>query len=224
LKTGAGLGIGRPDIDFAFNRLLRRHHRSLCHCRLDGIRHPGNSAKCSVRRTGHHVPGSLRPPRVRPGRLLSPGSRRQVCKASLLSFAGGLSAWGYLIGWSFVLSIFALKIGTYLQKLIPAFGNIQEVYLSLASGAVVFSLVLIVNFRGLGNSSRFAYVLAATSLTPLLIITVSPLLTGSFKMNNITSNWLPDGWTWDPLHVMLLFGIFGMAEWSASTWAGRRRS
>jgi amino acid transporter len=40
-------------------------------------------------------------------------------------FLGGLSAWGYLMGWSFVLSVFALQIGTYLHRLIPVFSGIS---------------------------------------------------------------------------------------------------
>ena len=136
-------------------------------------------------------------------------------KYNISQFIGGFSAWGYLLGWSFVLSIFALQIGTYLQKLLPIFSGMSEVNLSLVAGAIIFSILFLINYRGLGNSAKLAYLLAFVSLIPLIAITVSPFITGAFKMSNITGSWLPPDWHWDPLHIMLLFGIFGMAEWSA---------
>ncbi len=112
-------------------------------------------------------------------------------------------------------SIFALQIGTYLQKLFPIFNGLSEVTLSLAAGAIIFFVLFLINYRGLGNSAKLAYLLALVSLIPLVAITVSPFITGTFKMSNITGSWLPSDWRWDPIHIMLLFGIFGMAEWSA---------
>ena len=82
-------------------------------------------------------------------------------------------------------------------------------------GAVVFSAIFLVNYRGLGNSAKLAYVLAFVSLGPLLTITVSPFITGTFHISNITGSWLPVGWSWDFPHILFLLGIFGMAEWSA---------
>jgi amino acid transporter len=120
-----------------------------------------------------------------------------------------------LLGWSFVLSIFALQIGTYLQKLIPAFYGLSNVNLSLIAGAVIFSVIFWINYRGLGNSANLAYLLAIISLLPLIAITISPFISGTIRISNITENWLPPDWTWDPLHILFLFGVFGMAEWSA---------
>ena len=34
----------------------------------------------------------------------------------------------------------------------------------------------------------------------------------------ITGSWFPTDWTWDLEHVLILFGIFAMAEWSACAW------
>jgi amino acid transporter len=140
---------------------------------------------------------------------------RNKSKKSLAGFLGGLGAWGYVLGWSFVPSIFALQIGTYVQKLWPVLSGISEVNLSLICGAIIFLLLFLVNYRGLGNSTRLAYLLALISLIPLIAITVAPFITGSFNINNITGNWLPPDWRWDQSHILLLLGIFGLAEWSA---------
>jgi amino acid transporter len=136
-------------------------------------------------------------------------------KDQIMQFMGGLSAWGYLLGWSFVLSIFTLEIGSYLQKLIPVLNSISNIHLSLLVGCIVFSGIFLINYRGLGNSTRLAYLLAVISLIPLLGITLAPLINGSFDLSNITGSWLPPDWHWDPLHILLILGIFGMAEWSA---------
>ena len=142
-------------------------------------------------------------------------SRQKNSRDGLLAFIGGLSAWGYLIGWSFVLSIFTLQIGSYLQKLVPALNSLSEVATSLIIGAVVFSAIFIVNYRGLGKSAKLAYLLAIISLVPLLVITAAPFITGAFHLTNITDHWLPADWNWDIPHILFLLGIFGMAEWSA---------
>jgi amino acid transporter len=140
---------------------------------------------------------------------------RNKSEHHIAKLMGGLGAWGYLIGWSFVPSIFALQFGTYLQKLLPVFSEVSQINLSLTAGAIIFLALFLINFKGLGNSSKLAYLLAAVSLIPLIAISVAPLITGNFKVSNITGSWLPPNWHWDPIHFMLIFGIFGMAEWSA---------
>jgi amino acid transporter len=92
---------------------------------------------------------------------------------------------------------------------------LTEANLSLVIGLLVFLGVFLVNYRGLGNSAKLAYLLVFISLTPLLLITIAPFITGAFKLSNITTHWLPVEWKWDPFHLALLFGILGMAEWSA---------
>jgi len=143
--------------------------------------------------------------------ILCKGSNRSPC----LRFIGGLSAWGYLVGWGFVPAIFALQITTYLTQLVPVTVAWSGAISSLVIGGLVFLGVFLVNYRGLGNSAKLAYLLALVSLIPLFIITIAPLINGAFKLSNITTNWLPVAWKWDPFHLALMFGIFGMAEWSA---------
>lgn len=131
---------------------------------------------------------------------------------------GGFSAWSYWFAWNPVLAIFAILIGSYLKGLIPAFAGVPDLVLYLASGAVVYIFLIIVNYRGLAGGATLGYILAVLSLAPLIIIALAPFMTGHFEMSNITSAWLPVDWTWDVKHILILLGLFAMAQWSACAW------
>ncbi|MDD3041452.1 MAG: APC family permease [Methanosarcinaceae archaeon] len=131
---------------------------------------------------------------------------------------GGFSAWGYWFAWNPVLAIFALLIGSYLKGLIPAFAGTSELMLSFAAGAFVYLLLIIVNYKGLSNGATLGYILAVLALAPLIIITLAPFATGHFEMSNITTSWLPTDWAWDMHHILILLGLFAMAQWSACAW------
>ncbi len=133
-------------------------------------------------------------------------------------FIGGFSAWSYWFGWSPVLAIYAILIGSYIKGLVPAFAPFPDTLLSLIVGAVIFGSLSVINSKGLKNGARAGYILAVVSLIPLIVITVAPFLTGDFHLANITGSWFPLDWTWDLEHVLILFGIFAMAEWSACAW------
>lgn len=139
-------------------------------------------------------------------------------KFKLGKFIGGFSAWSYWFGWSPVLAIYAILIGSYLKGLIPAFSAIPETLLSLLVGAVIFGSLAVINAKGLKNGARAGYILAVVSLIPLIVITIAPFITGDFHLANITGSWFPTDWTWDLKHILILFGIFAMAEWSACAW------
>jgi amino acid transporter len=93
-----------------------------------------------------------------------------------------------------------------------------EYQLSLMSGLVIFSGLFIVNWFGLKDGAILGYILAAVSLIPLVILTAAPFATGHVDMANITGNWWPADWAWDMHHVLILFGIFAIAQWSACGW------
>jgi amino acid transporter len=133
-------------------------------------------------------------------------------------FVGGFSAWSYWFGWSPVLAIYAILIGSYLHGLIPAFSALPQTLISLLVGLVVFGSLAIINSKGLKNGATAGYILAVVSLVPLLVITIAPFLTGDFHIVNITGSWFPTNWVWDFKHILILFGIFAMAEWSACAW------
>ncbi len=133
-------------------------------------------------------------------------------------FIGGFSAWSYWFAWNPVLAIFAILVGRYLHGLVPALAAFSELQLSLISGGVIFSLLILINGRGLSSSATLSYVLAALSFVPLIAITLAPFATGDFVAANIVDTWLPADWLWDWSHILMLFGIFAMAQWSACAW------
>ncbi len=131
---------------------------------------------------------------------------------------GGFSAWSYWFAWNPVLAIFAILVGSYLQGLIPALSGYSAYSLSLAAGVVIYSALLLINSRGLSSGATMGYILAFLSLAPLAIITLSPFATGDFVLSNITNSWFPADWAWDLHHILILLGIFAMAQWSACAW------
>ncbi|MEC5201199.1 amino acid transporter [Arthrobacter sp. PL16] len=132
---------------------------------------------------------------------------------------GGFTAWSYWFGWNPILAIFALLVGGYLHELFPALGAaFTEYQLSLGAGVVIFGGLFAVNWFGLKDGAILSYFLAALSLIPLVILTVAPFATGHVEMSNITGNWWPTDWAWDMHHILILFGVFGIAHWSACAW------
>ncbi len=131
---------------------------------------------------------------------------------------GGFSAWSYWFAWNPVLAIFSILIGSYLKGLVPAFAGVPDLAIYLASGAVVFLFLILVNYRGLSGGATLGYILALLSLAPLIIISLAPFVTGQFEMSNITGSWLPSDWSWDLEHILILLGLMAMAQWSACAW------
>jgi amino acid transporter len=132
---------------------------------------------------------------------------------------GGFSAWSYWFAWNPVLAIFAILVGGYLHGLFPVLaGTFTEYQLSLISGLVIFAGLFVINWFGLKDGAILGYILAAVSLIPLIILTVAPFATGHVELDNITDSWMPADWAWDMHHILILFGIFAIAQWSACGW------
>lgn len=139
-------------------------------------------------------------------------------KYDLGKLIGGFSAWSYWFAWNPVLAIYSILIANYLQGLIPALANYPTYIISLTAGIIIFSGMILISSRGLSSGATTGYILAFLSLLPLAIITLSPFITGDFVLINITSTWFPTDWVWDLSHIMMLLGIFAMAQWSACAW------
>ncbi len=132
---------------------------------------------------------------------------------------GGFSAWSYWFAWNPVLAIFAILVGGYLHGLFPVLGEtFSEFQLAFISGAVIFGGLFVVNWFGLKEGAILGYILAAISLIPLIVLAVAPFATGHVELANITGSWWPTDWAWDLHHVLILFGIFAIAQWSACGW------
>ncbi|PKM60880.1 MAG: amino acid permease [Firmicutes bacterium HGW-Firmicutes-4] len=134
-------------------------------------------------------------------------------------FIGGFSAWGYWMAWNPVLAIFSLLIGTYLHGMIPALNGFSEKTISLVAGAIIFTVLIIINRKGLSGGAMIGNILAVVALIPLVVLSIVPIATGQFQMANITAvSLFPDGWSWDSTHILILLGIMAMAQWSACAW------
>ncbi|MFI2563395.1 APC family permease [Paenarthrobacter sp. NPDC018779] len=132
---------------------------------------------------------------------------------------GGFTAWSYWFGWNPILAIFAILVGGYLHGLFPVLGEtFSEYQLALISGVVIFGGLYVVNWFGLKDGAILGYILAAISLIPLVVLAVAPFATGHVDMANITGNWWPSDWGWDLHHILMLFGIFAISQWSACAW------
>ncbi|MFK0004776.1 APC family permease [Paenarthrobacter sp. NPDC090522] len=132
---------------------------------------------------------------------------------------GGFTAWSYWFGWNPILAIFAILVGGYLHGLFPVLGEtFSEYQLALISGVVIFGGLYVVNWFGLKDGAILGYILAAISLIPLVVLAVAPFATGHVDMSNITGNWWPSDWGWDLHHILMLFGIFAISQWSACAW------
>lgn len=132
---------------------------------------------------------------------------------------GGFSAWSYWFAWNPVMAIFALLVGGYLYGLFPTLGEtFTEYQLSLMAGVVIFTGLFLVNWFGLREGAIVGYVLGIGALIPVVILSVAPFATGHVDMSNITGNWLPADFAWNGHYILLLFGIFAIAQWSACAW------
>jgi amino acid transporter len=110
-------------------------------------------------------------------------------------------------------------VGGYLHGLFPVLAEtFTEYQLALISGLVIFTGLSVVNWFGLKDGAILGYILGAFSLIPLVILTVAPFATGHVELANITGNWLPADWVWDMHHILILLGIFAIAQWSACGW------
>jgi amino acid transporter len=154
-------------------------------------------------------------------------------KYGLSKFVGGLSGWCYMLAWSCVLSIFSITIGGYLVGLIPALADFQAMHLwfdkifCLGIGTLIFAVLILINWRGVGGGAVAGYLLAALSLIPLLVISLVGIFGGSFEITNITQHLFTPfdaesgqftSFIWDINGVLLLAGMLAVAQWSACAW------
>ncbi|KUE73493.1 amino acid permease [Candidatus Methanomethylophilus sp. 1R26] len=134
-------------------------------------------------------------------------------------FIGAFSAWCYWFAWCPVVAIFTMMIGDYLVQMFE--WDIEGwTYLGLymAVGLIIVAVMYVLGVRGLEGGARLGMILAIVSVIPIIIIVAGAFISGEFEFSNITDNITAPGWSWDFEDIVLLFGCFGLAQWSACAW------
>src|SRR5262249_22260228 len=131
-----------------------------------------------------------------------------------ISFIGPLTTWGYWFGWSAVLSINGLLVGSYLQG--EWWPNNHDPNLPKIIGTVMLIALWCFNIFGLKPGVWLSYVLGLVTVIPMLIIMIVPFLNGSFHSANLQPAGMPGGlewYTWGGFSLILFW--FYQAGWSA---------
>ncbi len=132
------------------------------------------------------------------------------------TLVGPLSAFGYWIGWSVVLSIFGKVIGDLATSqwwphstLSIAFaGNTLTLSSFIAIGCIIF--VWAFNIFGMRPAVWFTYACAALLMVPLALFVIAPYITGDWHSSNIHATFTGP---WSGIKLALVY-MFILA-WSA---------
>ena len=139
------------------------------------------------------------------------------------SLVGPIGAYGYWIGWSVVLSIFGVLIGTLIQA--QWFPNSTwsvydgVVHLGLPQFIALACIVAVwaLNVFGIRPAVWFSYAAGAGLMVPLVIFIVVPYFTGDWHSSNMT--WaIPSGWAGFKLSMVFLF-LFAWSSYAAEVCA-----
>ncbi len=139
------------------------------------------------------------------------------------SLVGPIGAYGYWIGWSVVLSIFGVLIGTLIQAqwFSHSTWSVYDgvVHLGLAQFIALACIVAVwaLNVFGIRPAVWFSYAAGAGLMVPLVIFIVVPYFTGDWHSSNMT--WaIPSGWGGFKLAMVYLF-LFGWSSYAAEVCA-----
>lgn len=149
---------------------------------------------------------------------------KRTKKYDIGKFIGAFCAWCYWFAWTPVIAIFTLVMGNYLIGFIPALATIEPLIIYLILGVVIVTSMTLVSARGLTGGALVGAVLAVIAIVPLVVILGATLFTGGegggalFDFGRITAEWLPTEWSWSSFDIVMLFGCFGLAQWSGCAW------
>jgi amino acid transporter len=138
------------------------------------------------------------------------------------SLIGPIGAFGYWIGWSVVLSIFGVLIGSLIQAQWFS-GSTWSVYdgvvhLGLAQFIAIGCIVLVwlLNIFGIRPAVWISYVTGLGLMVPLVIFILVPYLTGDWHSSNMT--YALHGFSGFKLAMVYLF-LFGWSAYAAEVCA-----
>ena len=132
---------------------------------------------------------------------------------------GAFSAWCYWFAWCPVVAIFTMMIGDYLIEMFTlTIDGWAAIGLYMAVGILIVLVMYALGSHGLEGGAKVGMILAIISIVPILIILVGALAKGMFDFDNIASNFYRSEWSWSLEDIVLVFGCFGLAQWSACAW------
>jgi amino acid transporter len=139
------------------------------------------------------------------------------------SLVGPIGAYGYWIGWSVVLSIFGVLIGTLIQaQWFPNstwsfYDGVVHIGLPQVIALACIVAVWALNVFGLRPAVWFSYAAGAGLMVPLVIFIVVPYFTGDWHSSNMT--WaIPGGFSGFKLSMVYLF-LFAWSSYAAEVCA-----
>ena len=145
-----------------------------------------------------------------------PDSTNKFDKGKLI---GAFSAWCYWFAWCPVVAIFTMMIGDYLIQMFSLdISGWSAIGLYMVVGVLIVIVMYVLGSKGLEGGAKVGTILALLSLIPIVIILLGALAKGMFDFENIASNFTRPDWTWSFEDIILLFGCFGLAQWSACAW------
>ena len=148
-------------------------------------------------------------------------------KFDLGKFAGAFTAWAYWFTWTPVIPIFTCTACDYITKYMEIGLGISLpfdiLYMQLALGVVIFSIIVFVGSKGLSGGAKLGLVLALIAIVPMLVVIAIPFTgfstTGhAFDFGMIVDNLTPTGWDWSAGDFLMIFGMFAYAQWCACAW------
>ncbi len=143
------------------------------------------------------------------------GGRRKYERGKLI---GGFCAWAYWLVWAPGLAVFIIVICGYLIGLFPNLATVDFLTLNIIVGCLILGGLALMASRGLEHSAKMGLIVGVFTILPIAIIALAPFVTGNFHVENITNYFVPAGWTWDGDHILMLFGLVAIAQWSACCW------
>lgn len=132
------------------------------------------------------------------------------------SFVGPVATFGYWLGWSSVLAIFGLLLGSLVQaEYFPGSTWVFDLGFSTfglpkAIAIVAVALIWFANTRGMRSAVTLTYITGALLMIPLVVVMFGAYLTGDFEPSRL--DWtLPSGWEGWKLVMVWLY----LMAWSS---------
>ena len=105
-----------------------------------------------------------------------------------------VSGYGYWFGYSTVLSINGILVGSYIQAAWLTGAHVtvhgQDLFVPIV-GSIMLILVWAVAIAGIRPTVWMTYALGALTMAPLVLVAVTPWLTGHMHFNNLTNTSFP---------------------------------